>query len=139
AATAGDHATAARADIALGFPSADRAGWDWFAGGALDGWAPLLLTPVVLLALLSALSPRWRGGYVLLATVLAGMATALFASGVVVSFVAGSGAPIWPGTGLSLAWLGAVGAALATLDTVVALPPLRTGAALITGVAVAVC
>lgn len=130
---------AARADIAMGFPSADRAGWDWFLGGALAPWAPLLLAPVALLALLSALSPRWRAGYVLLAVTLAGLGTALFVAGVVVSSVDGAGVAVWPGAGVSLAWLGAVGAALVTLDTVVVLTPLRAAAAVLAGVTVAAC
>ena len=131
--------TARRLDVATGFPSPDRAGWDWFLGGAFAPWAPLLLAPLALLALLSALSPRWRAGYVLLATTLAGLGTALFVAGVVVSSVDGVGAAVWSGSGLSLAWLGAVGAALVTLDTVVALTALRTAAALLAGIAVAAC
>ncbi|MDT0156774.1 glycosyltransferase [Microbacterium sp. ARD32] len=130
---------AARTDIATGFPSGDRSGWGWFADGVLAPWAPLLLAPVALLALLSALSPRWRAGCVLLVTSLAGLSTALFMAGIVVAFTGGTGVAVWPGTGLSLAWLGAVGAALVALDTVVVLTPLRTGAALLAGVTVAVC
>jgi hypothetical protein len=130
---------AGRANIAMGFPAQGRAGWDWLAGGAVADWIPLLLAPVVLLALVSALSPRWRAGIALLLTAAAGLATALFVVGVVVSFVDGIGIGIWPGTGLSLAWLGVVGAALVTLDTVVALASLRAGAALVAGLAVAAC
>lgn len=128
-----------RASIAMGFPAPGRAGWDWLAGGVVADWVPLLLAPVALLALLSALSPRWRAGIALLLTAAAGIATALFVVGVVVSFADGVGVGIWPGTGLSLAWLGAVGAALVALDTVVAFAPLQTGAAILAGVAVAAC
>ncbi|MFD5215776.1 glycosyltransferase [Microbacterium sp. NPDC058345] len=130
---------AGRALIASGFPSADRAGWEWLAGAEFGPWAALLLAPVAILALFSALSPRWRAGCALLLTALAGLATAMLAVGVVVSFVHGVGVQIWPGTGLSLAWLGVVGAALVTLDTVVVLAPLRAGAALLAGAAVVVC
>ncbi|MDQ0613303.1 hypothetical protein QF046_000944 [Microbacterium sp. W4I4] len=126
-----------RADIAMGFPAPGRAGWDWFAGAPVADWVPLLLAPVVLLALLSALSPRWRAGFALLLTAAAGLATALFAVGVVVSFADGVGIAVWPGTGLSLAWIGIVGAALVTLDTVVAHAPLRASAALVAGLTVA--
>lgn len=128
-----------RAVVATGFPSPDRGGWEWLVGAEASAWMPLLLVPLLLLALLSALSPRWRAGIALLITGLAGVATALFTVGVVVSFVQGIGVAIWPGTGLSLAWLGVAGAALVTLDTVVALAPLRAGAAVVAGVAVAVC
>lgn len=128
-----------RVVVAGGFPSADRAGWEWFAGAEFAVWAPLLLAPVAVLALASALSPRWRAGFALLLTSVVGLLTAMMATGVVVSFVHGAGVAVWPGTGLSLAWLGAVGAALVTLDTLVALTPLRVGAALVAGIAVAVC
>ncbi|UNK69705.1 glycosyl transferase [Microbacterium sp. H1-D42] len=130
---------AGRSIIAGGFPSPDRAGWEWFAGSAVASWAPLLLAPLALLALASALSPRWRAGFALLLTSVLGIATAMMSAGIVVSFVQGAGVALWPGTGLSLAWLGAVGAALVTLDTVVALTPLRVGAAALAGLAVAVC
>ncbi|WP_309128039.1 glycosyltransferase [Microbacterium sp.] len=130
---------AGRTLIASGFPSADRAGWDWLVGESVAPWAALLLAPVALLALFSALSPRWRAGFSLLLASLTGLATAILAVGVVVSFVHGEGVQIWPGTGLSLAWLGVVGAALVTLDTVVALASVRAAAALIAGAAVAVC
>jgi hypothetical protein len=130
---------AGRAGIAMGFPTADRAGWDWFAGAPVADWVPLLLAPVALLALLSALSPRWRAGFALLLTAAAGLATALFAVGVVVSFADGIGIAVWPGAGLSLAWIGIVGAAVVTLDAVVAHAPLRTSAALVAGLSVAVC
>ncbi|SJN30713.1 Glycosyl transferase, family 2 [Microbacterium esteraromaticum] len=130
---------AGRAVIASGFPSPDRAGWEWFAGTGFSAWVSLLLAPVALLALMSALSPRWRAGFAMLATGLAGLATALAAARVVVSFADGIGVAIWPGTGLSLAWLGVAGAALVTLDTVVAAAPLRITAAFVAGVAVGVC
>src|SRR5690606_38343423 len=72
-------------------------------------------------------------------TASAGLATALFAVGIVVSFADGVGIAVWPGSGLSLAWIGVVGAALVALDTVVAHAPLRAGAALVAGLAVAAC
>ncbi len=130
---------AGRATIAMGFPTQSRAGWEWFAPGILSDWAPVLLAPVALLALLSAVSPRWRAGLALLLTASAGLATALFAVGIVVSFADGVGIAVWPGSGLSLAWIGVVGAALVALDTVVAHAPLRAGAALVAGLAVAAC
>lgn len=129
---------AGRSLIASGFPAPGHAGWDWFAA-SLAPWTPLLLIPVALLALAAALSPRWRAGYGLLLVALSGVATALFTAGVVVSFAHGAGVAIWPGGGISLAWVGLTGAALVALDTVVALPQLRAAAALTAGVALAVC
>ncbi|WP_309065080.1 glycosyltransferase [Microbacterium sp.] len=128
---------AGRTLLATGFPSPDRAGWEWFAA-AFSPWTPLLVAPVAVLALAAALSPRWRAGYALLLVAFSGLATSVLAVGVVVSFWQGAGVPLWPGTGLSLAWLGVVGAALVTLDTIVAVPRVRTVAAATAGLALAV-
>lgn len=130
---------AGRAAIAGGFPTNDRAGWEWLVGAEMAVWAPLLLAPVALLALASALSPRWRAGFALLLVAVLGIATAMMAVGVVVSFVHGTGVALWPGNGLSLAWLGLVGASLVTLDTVVAFAPLRIGASLVAILGVTIC
>ncbi|QMU97739.1 glycosyltransferase [Microbacterium esteraromaticum] len=127
-----------RLSIAQGFPAPDQGGWDWLLGG----FAPLaavLLAPVAVLALVSALSPRWRAGFALLITTMTGLITAMLAVGVAVSFADGEAVAIWPGTGISLAWLGASGAALVTLDTVVARPALRSVTALVTGAGVLAC
>lgn len=124
--------------VAQGFPAPDRGGWDWLLGGFAP-FAALLLAPVAVLALVSALSPRWRAGFALLITAMTGLITAMLAVGVSVSFADGEAVAVWPGTGLSLAWLGAVGSALVTLDTVVALPALRSAAALVTGIGVLAC
>lgn len=128
-----------RSVLATGFPSEDRAGWTWLVGTDLAVWAPVLLAPVLLLALAAALSPRWRAGITLLVVALAGMSTAFLAVGVVVSFAQGAGVQIWPGTGLSLAWIGVLGAALVTADTAITVGWMRTTAALTAGIAVAVC
>ncbi|WP_336645125.1 glycosyltransferase [Microbacterium sp. USHLN186] len=125
--------------LAQGFPSADRGGWTWLIGADPAGWAPLLLVPLALLALTSALSPRWRGGFALLLTMMAGIATAMLSVGIAVSFAEGQPVPLWPGSALSLAWLGAVGALLITLDTVVGRPALRSAAALVAAAGVVVC
>ncbi|MFJ4044827.1 glycosyl transferase [Microbacterium sp. NPDC089987] len=130
---------AGRLLIAQGFPAPDVGGWEWLLGGSFAPFVALLLVPLAVLALTSALSPRWRAGFALLATAVTGLITAMIAVGIQVSFVQGEAVAIWPGTGLSLAWLGAVGAALVTLDTVVAVPALRSAAALITGAGVLVC
>lgn len=125
--------------VAQGFPAPGYGGWERLVGEPLAPFAALLLVPVAVLALVSALSPRWRAGCALLIATMTGLLTAILAVGVTVSFAQGDAVAIWPGTGLSLAWLGAVGGALVTLDTVVALPALRSAAALIAGSAVLVC
>lgn len=139
---AGPQATAdaaGRLALASGFPTTDAAGWASFVGGELAPWAGLLLAPLALLALLSCVAPRWRAGIALLVVAAAGLCTAFLAVGVVVSFAEGTPVAIWPGTGLSLAWIGLTGAALVTLDTALTMPRLRVVSAAVAGLAVAVC
>jgi hypothetical protein len=83
---------------------------------AAPWWVPLLLTPLALLALLAPLTRRWATGWVLLGIAVAGLATAFTAVGVSVAAAQSLAVALWPGTGLSLAWLGVVGAALVTMD-----------------------
>lgn len=130
---------AGRLAIATGFPSVDLAGWTLFASEPIAVWAPLLCAPIALLALASAVAPRWRAGIMLLVVTMSGMATAFLAVGITVSFTQGTPVPIWPGAGLSLAWIGVVGAALVTLDTAITLPRLRLLATAVAAVALVVC
>lgn len=134
--TAADQA--GRSVLASGFPTADLAGWTSIAGPA-GAWAPLLIVPLAVLALIAAISPRWGAGAVLLTVVLVGAGTAFATVGIVVSFTQGVPAAIWPGAGLSLAWIGLTGGALVALDTALTLPRVRTAAALVAGVGVAMC
>ncbi|WP_460799717.1 glycosyltransferase [Microbacterium sp. GXF0217] len=129
---------AGRTLLATGFPTADLAGWAQVLDPAIAAWAPLLLVPLVLLALASALAPRWRAGFVLLAVAAVGLASAMLVVGVAIGFVQGTPSPIWPGAALSLAWIGVVGAAAVALDTLIALPLLRTIALIVAGAALAV-
>ena len=129
---------AGRTLLASGFPTGDLAGWMQILDPAVAAWAPLLLAPLALLALGSALAPRWRAGFVLLAVTVAGLATAMVVVGIAIGFVQGTPSPIWPGAALSLAWIGIVGAAAVALDTLVALPLLRTIAVIVAGTALAV-
>ncbi|WP_223625883.1 glycosyltransferase [Microbacterium sp. EST19A] len=130
---------AGRLAIATGFPTVDLAGWTVLAPAAIGTWAPLLCAPIALLALVSAVAPRWRAGITLLVVALAGVATAFLAVGITVSFTQGTPVAIWPGAGLSLAWIGVVGAALVTLDTALTLPRLRLLATAVAAVALVVC
>jgi GT2 family glycosyltransferase len=108
---------AGRGALATGFPTADLGGWATLLGdaGAL-WWVPLLLAPVALLALLAPLTRRWATGWVLLGIAVAGLATAFTAVGISVAADQSQVVALWPGTGLSLAWLGVTGAALTTMD-----------------------
>ncbi|WP_194764667.1 glycosyltransferase [Microbacterium sp. UFMG61] len=139
---AGPQATAdaaGRLALASGFPSGDIAGWLAIVGPTLAPWAGILLAPLAVLALLSTVAPRWRAGITLLLVALSGFATAFLAVGITVSFAQGAGVAIWPGAGLSLAWVGLTGAALVTLDTALTLPRARLLSAAVAGVAVAAC
>lgn len=131
--------SAGRLLLATGFPTADLAGWTDVIDPAVAVWAPLLIAPLALLALAAAVAPRWGAGITLLGVAMAGLATAFVAVGMVVSFAQGTPVEIWPGTGLSLAWAGVVGAALVTLDTAVTLPRLRVAAVTVAGLALALC
>ncbi len=139
---AGPQATAdaaGRLAVASGFPSGDMAGWATRLGPELAPWVGVLLAPLALLALASAVAPRWRAGITLLLVALSGLATAFLAVGVAVSFAQGVPVAIWPGSGLSLAWIGVAGAALVTLDTAVTMPRARVLSAAVAGLAIAVC
>ncbi|KJQ53680.1 glycosyltransferase [Microbacterium sp. SA39] len=130
---------AGRLVIATGFPTTDLAGWMAVAPAPVGVWAPLLCAPIALLALASAVAPRWRAGIVLLVVALAGATTAFLAVGITVSSAQGTPVPIWPGAGLSLAWIGVVGAALVTLDTALTLQRIRVFATAVAAVALVIC
>ena len=128
-----------RLALAGGFPTEALAGWMDVIPAPIAAWAPLLCAPLAALALGAAVAPRWRAGITLLVVALSGLATAFLAVGVTVSFAQGTPVAIWPGTGLSLAWIGVVGAAVVTLDTALTLPRLRILAAVVAASALAVC
>lgn len=130
---------AGRLALATGFPSGDMAGWVSRVGLDLAPWAGVLLAPLALLALGSSVAPRWRAGITLLVVALSGIATAFLAVGVAVSFAQGAPVAIWPGSGLSLAWIGVTGAALVTLDTALSMPRVRVLSAAVAGLSIAVC
>lgn len=130
---------AGRLTLASGFPTGGVAGWAVWLGVELAPWAGLLLAPLAVLALVSAVAPRWRAGITLLVVALSGLATAFLAVGISVSFAQGTPVAIWPGAGLSLAWIGLTGAAVVTLDTALTAPRVRLVGAAVAGLAIAVC
>lgn len=119
---------AGRALLASGFPTPDLAGWTTWLTGASAGdvgdawWLALPLVPLAVLALLSLSTPRWPVGGALVGVAVLGLASAFFAAGFVVQFAVGTPVALWPGSALSLAWLGVVGAAVVTADTPLARP-----------------
>jgi GT2 family glycosyltransferase len=106
---------AGRALLAAGIPTPDLIGWVGLVPGP-TWWVPLLAAPVALLALMAPLTQRWAAGIALLVIAALGLATAFAAVGVSVAFAQSLNVPLWPGAGLSLAWLGALGGALVALD-----------------------
>lgn len=112
---------AGRALLAAGIPTSDIAGWIGFVPESFPTWwVPLLAAPLAVLALVAPLTQRWAAGISLLVVAALGLATAFVTVGISVAFTQSQAVPIWPGTALSLAWLGVLGAALAALDTALA-------------------
>ncbi|WP_404431849.1 glycosyltransferase [Microbacterium lacus] len=109
-----------RALLAFGLPTPDMAGWASMLSGVPLWWVPLLAAPLALVALAAPLTRRWAAGVLLLGVAALGLGTAFAAVGVSVAFAQSLPVPLWPGGGLSLAWLGILGAALATLDVGIA-------------------
>ncbi|MBU4466261.1 MAG: glycosyltransferase [Actinobacteria bacterium] len=126
-----DATSAGRALLLAGFPTTDPAGWGAFlthVGADLPTWwVPLLVAPIAVLALLAPLTPRWGAALVLLAVAALGIGTAFAAVNIAVASTGDVTAAVWPGAGLSLAWLGALGGALVFLDVGIAvrLAPVR--------------
>ncbi|GAB2841951.1 glycosyltransferase [Microbacterium insulae] len=129
-----------RALLAAGIPTPDVAGWTTVLPDGPIWWVPLLAAPVALLALAAPLTQRWAAGIALLVVTGLGLATAFAAVGISVSFEQSLPVTVWPGNGLSLAWLGAIGAAAVALDAGLAprMTLLRGAAAAVALAAVAV-
>ena len=106
---------AGRALLAAGLPSPDLAGWSTMIG-ADTWWVPLLSAPLAVVALAAPITQRWAAGAALLVVAGLGIATAFGAVAISIAFAQSVAVPLWPGAGLSLAWLGVTGAALVTLD-----------------------
>ncbi len=107
---------AGRGLLAAGIPTPDLAGWTTLLPEGPTWWVPLLAAPLALLALAAPLTQRWAVGTGFLLITALGLATAFAAVGISVAFAESVSVPIWPGAGLSLAWLGVIGGALVALD-----------------------
>ncbi|MFT4135098.1 glycosyltransferase [Microbacterium sp.] len=127
-----------RALLAAGFPTPDPGGWGRFLGDAgATWWVPLLVAPVVLLALLAPFTVRRLAAVCLLAMAAAGLSTAFVVVGISVAADAGQPVALWPGPALSLAYAGMIGAAAVTLDLLSPVPAMRTAAASVVMLALA--
>ncbi|MCU1545049.1 MAG: glycosyltransferase family 2 protein, partial [Homoserinimonas sp.] len=122
-----------------GVPSASTpvTGWQLAFGsadGGLNGWvtflraigldgalAPyivvVLLVPLIVLALLSLFLPGTRRAVPALSVALAGFTLAVVSSLVSVTSIGAHTVTIWPGSGLSVFWLGLVAAAVVSLQS----------------------
>lgn len=100
--------------LALGFPADD--GWGDLLGVPLGSWTPLLIAPVLVLALAALVIGRSIPVLVLALAGLAGLGTAVAAIGVAVASDAQATITLWPGAALSLYLLAALCAAALALD-----------------------
>ena len=107
--------------LLLGFPSGEFGGWtpilDSLAmqGVSADLLVPILLAPLALVSLVALFLPGARAASFALLTALLGLGTAVAASHIFLSSVGAQPVGIWPGAGLSLCWLGVVGAVVLAL------------------------
>jgi GT2 family glycosyltransferase len=106
--------------LLLGFPTGELGGWAPILADhglpAVTGQliVPILLALVAVPALVSLFLPGARSAAFALAAALLGVGTAVAATHLFVSSVGSQATSIWAGSGLSLYWMGIVGAALFT-------------------------
>ncbi|GIT81043.1 hypothetical protein LLS1_27120 [Leifsonia sp. LS1] len=107
--------------LALGFPDGLLGGWHELLAGNGFAQAPTLVVAVLLapLGILALLALFLRGtvrAIVALVVALTGFVTAVAALHLQVAVTGGTVVPIWPGTAVSLYWLGLTGAAVLALS-----------------------
>ncbi|GAA4187917.1 hypothetical protein GCM10022219_01340 [Microbacterium oryzae] len=121
--------------VALGFPTPDPGGWGAFLTGfglpASTWWVPLLLAPVVLAALIAPLTRRWRMGTAMVVLAALGLVSAVAVVSLQPAWVQSTPVAVWPGSALSLGWLGLVAAAAIALDVGLARRGLRAAVAVV--------
>lgn len=122
--------------LALGSPVNGYSGWSEVAAGLHELAAPVivasLLAPLAVLALLALFLPGSRRAIPAMVLALLGFATAVAAAHVHVAAIGEATTSVWPGAGLSLFWLGLIGAATVALEALgrgVVLPALLVAAA----------
>ncbi|MFC6354821.1 glycosyltransferase [Luethyella okanaganae] len=126
--------------LVLGFPDGGLGGWTALAdvvalpGVTAQVIVAVLLAPLGFLALLALFLPGSRLAALSLLTASLGFATAVGASRIAVATVGSQAVPVWTGTGLSLYWLGLIGAlvvALRALGRWATLPAVASGVLLV--------
>lgn len=109
-------------DLLVGSPVADRLGWapllDLVGLGSSPSLvvAGLLVAPLAVLAILALFLPTGARAIPALVMAALGLATAAIAANLAPMIVGTAAAAVWPGSGLSLYWLGLIGAAVVALD-----------------------
>jgi hypothetical protein len=113
--------TPGAAQLAIGSTDGTISGWlglHALLGSPLSG--PLiyaiLLAPLLLLALAGAFLPGSSRSIPALVMAILGFATAALATHLFLTTSGASAVSVWPGSGLSLMWLGLIGAAVGTLE-----------------------
>ena len=122
--------------LALGSGDGDSTGWAPFLASfgmtAESGTviAAALLAPLAIFALLALFLPGTQRTVPALVLALLGFATAVVGTHLQVTIIGSTTTPVWAGSGLSLYWLGLVGAMAAGIESLgkrAALPALVTG------------
>ena len=126
------------ADPGVPFVAGTTSGWQLALGSAENGYsgwsevatalglhglaAPIivasLLTPLAVLALLALFLPGSRRAIPAMVLALFGFVTAVGAAHIQVASIGETTVPLWPGAGLSLFWLGLVGAVAVALEAI---------------------
>ena len=131
-------ASASAIQLALGAPTGGSNGWTEFlnqlvsVGSAAPFLVGALLLPLAVLALATLAIPRAFRGSGGLALALLGYLTAVLATRLELASVGATTVGVWPGAGVSLFWLGLLGAAVVSLDTMRA--PAAPGSSFLLGV-----
>ncbi len=108
--------------LLIGLPSSSADGWSGLAlaiglPGGLGTLAPaLLLAPLAAVALLAIFLPGSRRAIPAMVVALLGLLTAVASAQLAVASAGAELVTPWPGAGLSLYWIGLVGAAVVALD-----------------------
>lgn len=125
-------------ELLLGLPRTGLGGWESLAAGVgIDAGVVLLVlgilvVPLALIALAALFLPGSYRAVVAVVLALLGFATAVGSQQLALATTGSQAVTIWPGSGLSLAWLGLIGAAvlgLSSLPRLVALPAVVATAA----------
>lgn len=130
--------------LLLGFPRGEFGGWAPIAadaglpGAVLYVAIPVLLAFLAIPALLALFRPGFRAAACALGAALLGFLTAVASTHLFLTSVGGQLVSVWPGSGLSLYWLGIVGAVLVAFRSergIVMLPAACACVALVLAVA----